>query len=113
MVVLIVASNPDLSRIWARHLERLGADVIVAESGHAAVDLIEARNFDVICLDLVLEKGSALTVADVGFGNLLDGLQFNTTTTAIAGEATVTFPLAGIAEPLAAFRACAPSRPVS
>ena len=52
------------------------------------------------------EDGRALTVADVGFGNVLDGLQFNTTTTAIAGETSITFPLNGIAQPLAAFRAC-------
>ncbi|WP_317055077.1 hypothetical protein [Roseovarius rhodophyticola] len=59
------------------------------------------------------EDLQSLTVADTGFGNVLDGLQFNVTTTAIAGETRVPFPLAGIAEPLAAFRACDPSAPVS
>ncbi|MEL7258794.1 MAG: hypothetical protein AAFN80_13260 [Pseudomonadota bacterium] len=59
------------------------------------------------------EDRRSLMVADTGFGNLLDGLQFNDTTTAIAGDITVTFPLDGIAEPLAAFRACDPAQPLS
>ncbi len=59
------------------------------------------------------DDARSLTVADVGFGNLLGGLEFNETTTAIAGDANVTFPLAGIAEPLARFRACDPARSLS
>lgn len=47
-----------------------------------------------------------LSVADSGFGNVLDGLQFNTTATATLGDLTLEFPLAGAAEPVAAFRAC-------
>lgn len=48
----------------------------------------------------------SLTVTDRGFGNVLDGLQFNHTTTAISGDVEVTFSLEGAAEPVAAFRAC-------
>lgn len=59
------------------------------------------------------EDGRSLTVADVGFGNVLDGLQFNVSTTAIAGEVNVSFALDGIAESLAAFRACELAQPVS
>ena len=55
----------------------------------------------------------ALRVADAGFGNVLDGLQFNVTATALTGGVRVAFPLDGIASPLAAFRACAPSKPLS
>ncbi len=72
----------------------------------------QARRIGTDCHQLSEDQRS-LTVADTGFGNVLDGLQFNDTTTAIAGETNVTFPLAGIAEPLAAFRACDPSAPVS
>ncbi|MEO0752598.1 MAG: hypothetical protein AAFY25_12435 [Pseudomonadota bacterium] len=50
--------------------------------------------------------GRSLTVMDRGFGNVLDGLQFNQTATAASGDAEVTFPLDGAADPVAAFRAC-------
>lgn len=52
------------------------------------------------------EDGTALTVIDTGFGNVLDGLQFNHFAHAIAGDVALSFPLDGAAEPVAAFRAC-------
>lgn len=57
--------------------------------------------------------GRSLSVADVGFGNVLDGLQFNFETRAIAGEAVIGFSLDGAAEPVAQFRACSDKPPVS
>ena len=65
MDVLIVQSNRQLGTVWQRHLERMGASVMLATSGSDAVDLLEAEVYDVIVLDLVLTEGSALTVADV------------------------------------------------
>ncbi|MEL6409382.1 MAG: hypothetical protein AAFY09_00900 [Pseudomonadota bacterium] len=56
-------------------------------------------------------NGRSLSVADAGFGNVLDGLQFNDTATAITGDTEVTFPLAGASEPVAAFRACEANQP--
>ena len=50
----------------------------------------------------------SLTVADRGFGNVLDGLQFNESTTATLGQITVTASLADAREPVAAFRLCQP-----
>jgi hypothetical protein len=50
--------------------------------------------------------GRAVTVSDTGFGNVLDGIEFNATATAVMGEARVPFSLAGAAEPVRAFRAC-------
>ncbi|MEM6481789.1 MAG: hypothetical protein AAF922_03830 [Pseudomonadota bacterium] len=55
----------------------------------------------------------SLSVADVGFGNVLDGLQFNERTTARTGNAEVSFSLADAAEPVARFRACSGKPPVS
>jgi hypothetical protein len=51
--------------------------------------------------------GRTLTVADTGFGNVLDGLEFNARATAVAGDRAVPFDLAGAAGPVRAFRACA------
>lgn len=53
------------------------------------------------------DGGRTLTVTDRGFGNLLDGLEFNAWATALANGLTVAFPLAGAAAPVRAFRACA------
>ena len=52
------------------------------------------------------DGGRTLTVTDTGFGNVLDGLQFNRTATALIGGEEIAFPLAGAADPVAAFRAC-------
>lgn len=50
----------------------------------------------------------AVTVEDRGFGNVLKGLQFNNTATALLGDHEISFPLVGAAEPVAAFRLCKP-----
>lgn len=47
-----------------------------------------------------------LTVTDRGFGNVLDGLQFNDSATASLGDATVSFSLNGASQPVAYFRQC-------
>lgn len=49
---------------------------------------------------------TTLTVTDRGFGNVLDGLEFNSTATARLGGDTLAFPLAGAAPEVQAFRAC-------
>lgn len=64
MVVLIVANNPDLARIWSRHLQRLGNDVMVVHSQVEAANYMRVHSVDVIVLDLKLEKGSAIAIAD-------------------------------------------------
>lgn len=55
------------------------------------------------------DNGKALTVSDQGFGNVLDGLQFNDTATAYSGSADVTVSLDGAAPAVQAFRDCPPS----
>lgn len=64
MRVLIVQSNANLGQVWRRHLERLHSTVTVVQTGAQALSLVDSDTFDVIVLDLVLEEGSALTVAD-------------------------------------------------
>lgn len=64
MNVLIVESNPDLGRLWQRHLERQGADVVLAHSQEGAILALYGHDFDILVLDLVLDQGSALAVAD-------------------------------------------------
>ena len=63
-MILIVASKPGLSAIWASHLRRQGQDVIVVETQDEAVAYLRAASADVIVLDLMLDEGSAFAVAD-------------------------------------------------
>ncbi|MBT0959508.1 response regulator [Alphaproteobacteria bacterium KMM 3653] len=64
MNVLIVESNPELGRLWRRHLERLGAWVMTASSQTMATDILAEHQFNAIVLDLMLDEGSALAVSD-------------------------------------------------
>ena len=50
--------------------------------------------------------GRSITVTDRGFGNVLDGLEFNTRAYAILGDTTVGFDLDGIGPAITAFRNC-------
>jgi hypothetical protein len=53
------------------------------------------------------DGGRTLSVSDTGFGNVLDGLQFNTTATAVSGDRAVVLPLDGAAPEVEKLRACA------
>jgi hypothetical protein len=50
--------------------------------------------------------GRSLTVTDRGFGNVLNGLEFNAEAMAAAGATTVRVSLVGAAGPVRAFRDC-------
>lgn len=50
--------------------------------------------------------GNTLRVIDAGFGNVLDGLQFNATATAFTATAAVTVSLDGAAQHVQRFRDC-------
>lgn len=52
------------------------------------------------------DGGATLTVRDVGFGNVLDGLEFNDTAIAILADRIVAIPLVGAAPSVQAFRTC-------
>ena len=64
MNVLIVESKPELGLLWQRHLERLGAEVTLVHSQEDAISSLCGSDFQIIVLDLVLDQGSALAVAD-------------------------------------------------
>ncbi len=50
--------------------------------------------------------GNTLTVTDSGFGNVLDGLQFNRTATAITGDLARAIDLNGAHDAVDRFRQC-------
>ncbi len=51
--------------------------------------------------------GETLTVTDSGFGNVLNGLEFNHTATALLGDRAIAVPLDGAGSAVRDFRACA------
>ncbi|MEL6920961.1 MAG: hypothetical protein AAFO77_08025 [Pseudomonadota bacterium] len=53
------------------------------------------------------DGGATVTVTDRGFGNVLDGLEFNAVATALLGNQAVSVPLEGAAPAVREFRACA------
>ena len=63
-MILILAENPDLASIWARHLERQGHAVVVTSDESEAIDVVRENEISVIVLDLMLKSGSAFSVAD-------------------------------------------------
>jgi len=64
MIVLIVEPDPDLGRLWQRHMQRQGAEVFLVQGQDAAFDLLRSHPVDMIVLDLVLRQGSALAISD-------------------------------------------------
>ncbi|MCI2399764.1 response regulator [Aliiroseovarius subalbicans] len=64
MRVLIVENNPDLGKVWAAHILRQGAEVSVERCEEDAIGHLAQNGADVIILNLDLERGSALAVAD-------------------------------------------------
>lgn len=64
MSVLIVESNVELGEIWKVHIERTGCEVHLVQTQEDAISQIQSHDIDVIVLDLVLDDGSAIAVAD-------------------------------------------------
>lgn len=64
MRVLIVESDPNLGRIWQRHVARFCDHVYLRSTQVGAVELLQNETVEVILLDLFLAEGSAIAVAD-------------------------------------------------
>lgn len=58
---------------------------------------------------VISDGGETLTVTDSGFGNVLNGLEFNSTATALLGDQSVVVTLNGAAPAVRDFRACTSS----
>lgn len=64
MRVLIVEHNRDLARIWAGFLGRQGMACTLAATADGAYDALRAQSFEALVLDMELEGGEAIEVAD-------------------------------------------------
>lgn len=63
-MILIVASDADLSTIWARHIRRHGFEVTTVRTQADAVDVITHEAPQAIVMDLGLINGSPIAIAD-------------------------------------------------
>ncbi len=69
----------------------------------------DGRQPNAISTNRHVHQEDAVFVADVGFGNVLDGLQFNDTAYALTEGEFAAFPLDGAAPHVQAFRDCMPN----
>lgn len=67
MRALIVESNEKLGKVWKSYLEGLDVAVTLSLTGEDALERITETVYDVIVLDLVLNGGSALAIADLAY----------------------------------------------
>ena len=58
MTLLIVESNPELSALWRRHVERQGRAVLQAGTQTEAIQVLQTRRVAMVVLDVELEEGS-------------------------------------------------------
>lgn len=64
MNILIVQNNPSLGQMWQRHLQRHAHVVELAADQDGAIEKLSETYFPIIILDVVLDNGSAIAVAD-------------------------------------------------
>lgn len=52
--ILVTDDSPDFRSLLSLYLEELNADVVHARDGEEAVELCEARRFDLIIMDIIM-----------------------------------------------------------
>jgi DNA-binding response OmpR family regulator len=62
MKVLVVEDNPKLQKLLSHILEKDGFTLVTATSGAEALKVYEAEKPDIICLDVVMEDMSGISV---------------------------------------------------
>ena len=103
---LVMTFDPRRGQAYSIAVTRAGTPWPAAPGSGLA--FIGPRGMTISTTRHVLSDGGAtLSVSDSGFGNVLNGLEFNETAVALSGTAEIRFPLAGAAPEIRAFRACA------
>jgi len=64
MNVLIVQNKPSLAQLWQNHLQRYGHSVDIATDQDCAITNLSETDYPILILDVVLNGGSAIAVAD-------------------------------------------------
>lgn len=64
MRVLIAQHNAELGTLWAKFLEREGAETTLVLSQDEALKILRIQDFDALVLEMVLPDGGAIAIAD-------------------------------------------------
>ena len=64
MNILIVQDKPSLGEMWQRHLQRYAHVADLATDQDTAIEKLSETYYPIIILDVVLNDGSAIAVAD-------------------------------------------------
>ena len=89
MKVLIVESEDGLARVWQRHLQRLGMIVAREKCQSDAIDHLSTNDTDILILNIVLDEGSALSVADYASYRLPDARVIFVTKTSFFSDGSI------------------------
>jgi len=65
MHVLVVESNDAIGRVWCDHLERQGAETVLAPNEETAVAALRFQRFDVLVINLLTPNCSVLSISDL------------------------------------------------
>lgn len=81
--ILLAEDTPDIQRLIQMHLERMGADVTLADNGKQAVDATHNHSFDLILMDMQMPVMNGLeavtTLRKQGYNNPIVALTANAT----------------------------------
>lgn len=105
-VQLRITRDPALAEPYAIRITRAlpwpeGPVLAIRYDGGRALVIQTTRH-------VLSDGGRSVTVTDRGFGNVLDGLEYNATATATLGDAAAVLSLDGAAPAVRAFRDCRP-----
>ena len=64
MQVLIVERQESLAEVWSRHLQRMGAEVVVGADAERAIRALNQHPIDVLVINLSLDEDAALAISD-------------------------------------------------
>ena len=65
MKVLVVENREPVGRLWCSHLERQGAETVLALNDEQAVNALRFQQYDVLILNINNPDGNGLSVADL------------------------------------------------
>jgi DNA-binding NtrC family response regulator len=64
MRVLVVEANQAIGTIWCDHLERQGAETVLAPNEETAINALRFQSFDVLVINLLTPNCSVLSISD-------------------------------------------------
>lgn len=89
MKALIVESRRELAELWIKHIERQGISAVHARGQAEAAARLHEEPYDILVIDLVLDEGSALAIADFASYRRPDARVVFVTSTAFFSDGSI------------------------